>query len=165
MGGANFHLLKVYSPQRGVPWAWAGLGLGQGTEYSSREIPLGLGLLARLLSTHPCSVQCCAETSAPSMQRLVNIRLMMRLLRDYCWNIARLLREYCLLPTFRTFLGDYSQSIVEFYSQLTTCITCMFFFRKSSSELDNKRSGARRGEFDSSTPEAIGGLIGQIFLA
>ncbi len=32
-------------------------------------------------------------------------------------------------------------------------------------ELDNKRSSARRGEFDSSTPEAIGVLLGQIFLA
>ena len=32
-------------------------------------------------------------------------------------------------------------------------------------ELDNKRSSARRGEFDSSTPEAIGVLLGQVFLA
>ena len=32
-------------------------------------------------------------------------------------------------------------------------------------ELDNKRSSTRRGEFDSSTPEAIGVLLGQMFLA
>ncbi len=32
-------------------------------------------------------------------------------------------------------------------------------------ELDNKRSSARRGEFDSSTPGAVGVLLGQIFLA
>ena len=32
-------------------------------------------------------------------------------------------------------------------------------------ESDNKRSSARRGEFDSSTPEAIGVLLGHILLA
>ncbi len=35
-------------------------------------------------------------------------------------------------PTFRTFLGDILV-IVEFYSQLTTCITYMFFFQMMSS--------------------------------
>ncbi len=32
-------------------------------------------------------------------------------------------------------------------------------------ELDNKRRSTRRGEFDSSTPEAIGVSLGQVFLA
>ena len=32
-------------------------------------------------------------------------------------------------------------------------------------ESDNKRSSARRGEFDSSTPEVIGVLLGYILLA
>ena len=41
-----------------------------------------------------------------------------------------------------------------------------FFFRnRPPEELDNKRSSTRRGEFDSSTPEVIGVLLGQIFLA
>ena len=43
--------------------------------------------------------------------------------------------------------------------------TCFFFGNRPPEELDNKRSGTRRGEFDSSTPEAIGVLLGQIFLA
>ena len=42
----------------------------------------------------------------------------------------------------------------------------VFFFRmRPPEELDNKRSSARRGEFDSSTPEVIGVLLGQILLA
>ncbi len=46
--------------------------------------------------------------------------------------------------------------------------TCFFFGNRPPEELDNKRSGTRRGEFDSSTPEVIeviGVLLGQIFLA
>ena len=44
--------------------------------------------------------------------------------------------------------------------------TACFFSRLCPpGESDNKRSGARRGEFDSSTPEAIGVLLGYIFLA
>ena len=43
--------------------------------------------------------------------------------------------------------------------------TCFFFGRRPPEELDNKRSSTRRGEFDSSTPEAIGVLLGQLFLA
>ena len=43
--------------------------------------------------------------------------------------------------------------------------TCFFFRLCPPGESDNKRSSARRGEFDSSTPEAIGVLLGQIFLA
>ncbi len=37
---------------------------------------------------------------------------------------------------------------------------CFFFRNRPPEELDNKRSSARRGEFDSSTPEAIGVLLG-----
>ena len=43
--------------------------------------------------------------------------------------------------------------------------TCFFSRNRPPEELDNKRGSARRGEFDSSTPEAIGVLLGQIFLA
>ncbi len=43
--------------------------------------------------------------------------------------------------------------------------TCFFFRIRPPGELDNKRSSARRGEFDSSTPGAIGVLLGQVFLA
>ena len=51
---------------------------------------------------------------------------------------------------------------LHFAIRMTTC----FFFRLCPpEELDNKRSSARRGEFDSSTPEAIGVWLGQIFLA
>ncbi len=42
---------------------------------------------------------------------------------------------------------------------------CFFSDYRPPEELDNKRSSARRGEFDSSTPEAIGVLLGHIFLA
>ena len=42
---------------------------------------------------------------------------------------------------------------------------CFFSRNRPPEELDNKRSSARRGEFDSSTPEAIGVLLGQIVLA
>ena len=42
---------------------------------------------------------------------------------------------------------------------------CFFFRNRPPEELDNKRGSARRGEFDSSTPEAIGVLLGQVFLA
>ena len=49
---------------------------------------------------------------------------------------------------------------------MTTCLHMCFFFRnRPLEELDNKRSSARRGEFDSSTPEVIGVLLGQILLA
>ena len=60
-----------------------------------------------------------------------------------------------VLPIFRTFLGDYTTLHVAI--RLTTC----FFFRnRPPEESDNKRSSARRGEFDSSTPEAIGVSLG-----
>ena len=38
--------------------------------------------------------------------------------------------------------------------------TCFFFRLCPPEESDNKRSSARRGEFDSSAPEAIGVLLG-----
>ena len=43
--------------------------------------------------------------------------------------------------------------------------TCFFSDDRPPEELDNKRSSTRRGEFDSSTPEAIGVSLGYIFLA
>ncbi len=43
--------------------------------------------------------------------------------------------------------------------------TCFLLRNRPPEEFDNKRSSARRGEFDSSTPEAIGVLLGHIFLA
>ena len=50
---------------------------------------------------------------------------------------------------------------------MTTCLHIYVFFSdyRPPEELDNKGSSTRRGEFDSSTPEAIGGLLGQVFLA
>jgi hypothetical protein len=54
------------------------------------------------------------------------------------------------LPTFSDFLGRYS------YYSCIHMTHCFFFRDRPPEELDNKRSSARRGEFDSSTPEAIG---------
>ncbi len=60
-----------------------------------------------------------------------------------------------LLPTFRTFLGD------TYYFHVAVRTTTCFFSRLCPpGELDNKRRSARRGEFDPSTPEAIGVLSG-----
>ncbi len=64
------------------------------------------------------------------------------------------------LPTFRTFLGD-----IYYFHVAIRMTACFFFGIRPPGELDNKRSSTRRGEFDSSTPEAIGVLLGQIFLA
>ena len=52
------------------------------------------------------------------------------------------------------FTADYSYHVHAFFPD-----------DRPPGESDNKRSGARRGEFDSSTPEAIGVLLGHIFLA
>ena len=67
---------------------------------------------------------------------------------------------------FRTFLGVILV-VAEFLFTVDYLFTCMcFFFRnRPPEELDNKRSSTRRGEFDSSTPEAIGVLLGHMFLA
>ncbi len=62
---------------------------------------------------------------------------------------------------FRTFLG-----VLLLLPHVAIRLTTCFFSRnRPPGELGNKRSSARRGEFDSSTPEAIGVLLGQIFLA
>ena len=61
-----------------------------------------------------------------------------------------------VLPTFRTFLGGY----YYYFHVVIRKTTCFFSRFRPPEELDNKRSGARRGEFDSSTPEAIGVLLG-----
>ncbi len=67
---------------------------------------------------------------------------------------------------FSDFLGSNILVIERVSFTLTTCSHVCFFFRnRPPEELDNKRSSARRGEFDSSTPEAIGVLLGQMFLA
>ncbi len=65
------------------------------------------------------------------------------------------------------FLGRLFLVIVEFLFTADYLFTCMFFFWEIPriEELDNKRSSARRGEFDSSTPEAIGVSLGHMFLA
>ena len=101
---------------------------------------------------------------------------MMRLL----WGLARLLarllvisviwaRLLAILATtmlaFHRLFGLSWENIlviVEFYSQwlLVYMATCFFFRWCPPEELDNKRSSTRRGEFDSSTPEAIGVLSG-----
>ena len=82
---------------------------------------------------------------------------------DYTWNVTWNSTEGVLLvttvdrflPTFRTFLGDYTTSMLLFER-----LHVFFFRNRPPEESDNKRSGARRGEFDSSTPEAIGVLLG-----
>ncbi len=66
-----------------------------------------------------------------------------------------------------TIFTDFSDFLGRYYSfhvvvRLTTCFFSEFC---PPEESDNKRSGARRGEFDSSTPEVIGVLLGLIFLA
>ncbi len=51
-----------------------------------------------------------------------------------------------------------------FHGVITTCM-CFFWEIPRIEELDNKRRSTRRGEFDSSIPEAIGVLLGRMFLA
>ena len=65
-----------------------------------------------------------------------------------------------LLPMFSDFLGR-----LYYFHVAVRMTTCFFSRLCPPEELDNKRSSARRGEFDSSTPEAIGVLLGYIFLA
>jgi hypothetical protein len=61
----------------------------------------------------------------------------------------------------RTFLGELDSRYQSFIHVATCLHEYMFFFRdRPPEELDNKRSSTRRGEFDSSTPEAIGVLLG-----
>ena len=56
---------------------------------------------------------------------------------------------------------EYILAIVEFYSRDYLFTRMCFFSRnRPPEELDNKRSSARRGEFDSSTPGVIGVLLG-----
>ena len=57
--------------------------------------------------------------------------------------------------------------MLEFYYHwlLVYMATCFFSRNRPPEELDNKRSSTRRGEFDSSTPEVVGVLLGHIFLA
>ena len=58
--------------------------------------------------------------------------------------------------------SDYSSHIVEFVFTVDYLLYMYVFFSENRplEELDNKRSSARRGEFDSSTPEVIGVLLG-----
>ena len=66
-----------------------------------------------------------------------------------------------------TIFTDFSDFLGRlYYFHVAVRLTACFFFRiRPPEESDNKRSSARRGEFDSSTPEAIGVLLGQMFLA
>ena len=62
-----------------------------------------------------------------------------------------------------TIFTDFSDSLWEDYYYFHVAVrttTCFFFRWCPPEELDNKRSSARRGEFDSSTPEVIGVLSG-----
>ncbi len=54
--------------------------------------------------------------------------------------------------------------LIFLHVAIRTC-ACFFSDYRPPEESDNKKSSARRGEVDSSTPEAIGVLLGQIFLA
>ncbi len=69
-----------------------------------------------------------------------------------------------LRPIFTDF-SDFLGIIILLLHVAVRLTTCFFFRNRPPGELDNKRSSARRGEFDSSTPEVIGVLLGQIFLA
>ena len=65
----------------------------------------------------------------------------------------------------RTFLGDYGRIFVVNSRVLSPwplvhTATCFFSRSRPPEESDNKRSSTRRGEFDSSTPEVIGVLLG-----
>ena len=63
-------------------------------------------------------------------------------------------------------LGELDSRYQSFITWLLLTRVHVFFFRnRPPEELDNKRSSTRRGEFDSSTPEVIGVLLGQVFLA
>ena len=67
---------------------------------------------------------------------------------------------YRVFTDFSDFLGR------QYYFHVAVRTTTCFFSRiRPLEESDNKRSSARRGEFDSSTPGVIGVLLGQIFLA
>ena len=67
-------------------------------------------------------------------------------------------------PSFTDF-SDFLGSIITTSMLLFERLHVFFSGDAPPGELDNKRSSARRGEFDSSTPEAIGVLLGQMFLA
>ncbi len=70
------------------------------------------------------------------------------------------------LPTFTDFSDFLGRiQINTFHTTIISCDHCFFFRNRPPEESDNKRSSPRRGEFDSSTPEAIGVLLGQIFQA
>ncbi len=62
--------------------------------------------------------------------------------------------------------SDYSShSRVLFTVDYLFHMHVFFSGNRPPEELDNKRGSTRRGEFDSSTPEVIGVLLGQVFLA
>ena len=63
------------------------------------------------------------------------------------------------LPSFYRFFGLSWEILLLLHVAVRTT-TCFFFRNRPPGELDNKRSSTRRGEFDSSTPEAIGVLLG-----
>ena len=65
-----------------------------------------------------------------------------------------------VLTGFSDFLGR-----LYYFHVAVRMTTCFFSRNRPPEELDNKRSSTRRGEFDSSTPEVIGVLLGQVFLA
>jgi hypothetical protein len=90
----------------------------------------------------------------------------MRLMRP--WETRREINGYpfTTFDFLRTFLGELDSRYQSSIHVATVYMEYMFFFRWCPpEELDNKRSSTRRGEFDSSTPEAIGVLLGYIFLA
>ena len=75
--------------------------------------------------------------------------------------LARLL--VLLLVILRPSFTDFSDFLGRYILLLHVAVrmtTCFFSRLCPPEELDNKRSSARRGEFDSSTPEAIGVLLG-----
>ena len=66
-----------------------------------------------------------------------------------------------LLPIYSGLSWDHFLVVSRVAFALTTCVhTCFFFRNRPPEESDNKRSSTRRGESDSSTPEAIGVLLG-----
>ena len=75
--------------------------------------------------------------------------------------LARLL--VMLSVILRPLFTDFSDFLGRLHTTSHVAVrmtTCFFFRIRPPGGLDNKRSSARRGEFDSSTPEAIGGLLG-----
>ncbi len=136
-----------------------------------------VNLLVKLTRRNPGSKGGCHGAGAPGMTTVLLVNggnhrdhmgLGPKTMRpwDYSWDYGDKETGKKRLPLYdfhRSF--RLSWEIIYFFHVAVRLTTCFFFRLCPPGESDNKRRSARRGEFDSSTPEAIGVLLGQVFLA